>query len=104
MYKVNKYGQSYKIGTRLCTDLQNKITELAQFSLCRDVSQRFGVSPATVSNMVKRYHETGSTNPQQRSNIGKYSKVSFDNSVLLETIVQAQPLSCLDETKCILTE
>ena len=53
----------------------------------REVSEILGIQPSTVSNILKRYRATGQTASLPKDHVRTESKLSFQDSLLLETIV-----------------
>jgi hypothetical protein len=65
----------------------------------REVSRQLRVRPSTVSKYVKQYRETGNVDPLPRNHLRTPSKLSFDDSILLETIVQTKGSTSIREIK-----
>ena len=65
----------------------------------REVSRRLRIRPSTVSKYAKMYREKGDIEPFPRKHIRTRSKLSFDDSLLLETIVQTKGSTSLKEMK-----
>ena len=89
MFSVNKKGRNYQKGVPLSSDLRNQVVELAQHYSFSEVGRRLRLSKGAVSNIVKRYNLIGSTVP----------KYTFQESILLETMVQASSSSSLKELR-----
>ena len=65
----------------------------------REVSRRLRIRPSTVSKYAKMYREKGDIEPFPRKHIRTRSKLSFGDSMLLETIVQTKGSTSLKEMK-----
>ena len=65
----------------------------------REVSRRLRIRPSTVSKYAKMYREKGDIKPFPRKHIRTRSKLSFGDSMLLETIVQTKGSTSLKEMK-----
>ena len=64
-----------------------------------ETSKKLGISHCTVSRVIKRYNETGKTDHVRSENkaMSKPSKLSYGDSILLETIVKAVGTTSLAE-------
>ena len=69
MFSINKRGRNYQIGVPISNDLQNQVKELAQDYCFSEVGRRLRISKCT--------------------------KCTFQDSILLETMVQARGSSSL---------
>lgn len=98
MIFVNKNGRNPK-GVPLSSDLRNQVKELAQNHPFSEVGQRLRISKSVVSKIVKQYNLTGSTAPKTLNHVRTAPKCSFQDSILLETMVQASALSSLKELR-----
>ena len=98
-FEVNKYGRNFKKGQPLCNDLRNQTIELAQLHSFREVGRQLRIDPKTVSNIVKHYRVRGTTSPKPLNHIRSGTKYSFEDSILLGTIVQAKGSSSLRELR-----
>jgi len=99
MFLVNKKGRSCQKGIPLSSDMQNQVKELAQDHSFSDVGRRFHVriSKGVVSKIVKQYKLTRSTAPKKLNHVRTVPKCTFQDSILLETMVQASASSSLKE-------
>ena len=104
MYSVNKLGRNYKVGVPLSDDYCHRVLELSQNHSCREVSDILGIQPSTVSNILKRYRATGQTASLPKDHVGTESKLSFQDSLLLETIVSHKGSTSLTEMQEQLNE
>ena len=62
-----------------------------------DVSKDLGVAKSSVTNIVKLYNQTGDLLPVYQHNRRDLEKVSFGDTVLLETIVGTSGATSLEE-------
>ena len=99
MFSVNKKGRNYQKGVPLSSDLRNQVVELAQYYSFSEVGRRLRVSKGAVSNIVKRYNLTGSTVPKKLNHVRTVPKCTFQDSILLEIMVQASSSSSLKELR-----
>ena len=104
MYSVNKLGRNYKVGVPLSDDYRHRVLELSQNHSCREVSDILGIQPSTVSNILKRYRATGQTASLPKDHVRTESKLSFQDSLLLETIVSHKGSTSLTEMQEQLNE
>ena len=96
MLSINEKGRNYHKGVPLSGDLRNQVKELAQDYSFSEVGQRLHIKGA-VSKIVKQYNLTGSTAPKTLHHVRTVPKCSFQDSILLETMVQASGSSSLKE-------
>jgi transposase len=73
--------------------LRYEAIHLAASMPIREVGRTLRISSSTVSKYVKMYREKGNVEPCQKNHIRTPSKLSFDDPVLLETIVQNRGLN-----------
>ena len=104
MYAVNKFGRSYKPGTHLSEDLRHQVIELSQHGSFRSVGRRLRIQPTTVSKISKQYREMGHIELLPRNHVRIQSKLSFADSLLLETLVNHKGTSSLKEMQKQLNE
>ena len=97
MFSINKKGRNYRKGVPLSSDLQNQVKELAQDYCFSEVGRRLCISKGAVSKIVKQYNLTGSTAPKKLNHVRTVPRCTFQDSILLETMVQARGLSSLKE-------
>ena len=95
MFSINKKGRNYQIGVPLSNDLQNQVKELAQEYCFSEVGRRLRISKGAVSKIVQPYNLTGSMAPKKLNHVRTVPKCTFQDSILLETMVQARGLSSL---------
>ena len=81
------------------TDLHNQVKELAQDYCFSEVGRRLRISKGAVSKIVKPYNLTGSTAPKKLNHVRTVPKCTFQDSILLETMVQARGSSSLKELR-----
>ena len=95
--KVNKSGRTYHKSEPLSLDVrQNVIDKLMQGKTYADVSKDLGIAKSSVTNIVKLYNQTGDLVPVYQHNRRDLEKVSFGDSVLLETIVGTSGTTSLE--------
>ncbi|XP_068707723.1 paired box protein Pax-1-like [Montipora foliosa] len=99
MFSVKKKGRNYQRGVPLSSDLWNQVVELAQHYPFSEVGRRLRISKGAVSNLVKRYNLTGSMVPKKLNHVRTVPKYTFQESILLETMVQASSSSSLKELR-----
>ena len=104
MYSVNKLGSNYQRGKPLPIERRNQILEKASYTSYRTLARLLGVSPSTVFNILKLHRETGGVDCRARNYIRTPSKLTFENSVLLEMIVTNRGSTSLLEIQRKLTE
>ncbi len=104
MYSVNKIGRNYQRGKPLPIEIRNQILEKASYTSYRTLARLLGISPSTVCNILKLHRETGSVDCRVRNHIRTPSKLTFKDSVLLETIVTNRGSTSLREIQRELTE
>ena len=97
MFSINKKGRNYQRGVPLSSDLRNQVKELAQdYSFSEfEVGRRLRISKGAISKIVKQYILTGSTAPKQSNHVRTVPRCTFQDSILLETMVQASGSSSL---------
>ena len=81
------------------TDLHNQVKELAQDYCFSEVGRRLRISKGAVSKIIKPYNLTGSTAPKKLNHVRTVPKCTFQDSILLETMVQARGSSSLKELR-----
>ena len=95
--KVNKSGRTYHKGKPLSMDVrQNVIDKLMQGKTYADISKDLGIAKSSVRNIVKLYNQSGDLVPVYQHNRRDLEKVSFGDSVLLETIVGTSGITSLE--------
>ena len=99
MFSINKKGRNYQKGVPLSNDLRNQVKELAQDYCFSEVGRRLRISKGSVSKIVKQYNLTGSTAPKKLNHVRTVPKCTFQDSILLETMVQARGSSSLKELR-----
>ena len=99
MFSINKKGRNYQKGVPLSSDLRNQVKELAQDYCFSEVGRRLRISKGAVSKIVKQYNLTGSTAPKKLNHVRTVPRCTFQDSILLETMVQARGLSSLKELR-----
>ena len=62
-----------------------------------NLCERYRINHSTVHKYTKHYRETGNIEPLSRKHIRTRSKLSFSDSMLLETIVQSKGSTSLKE-------
>jgi DNA-binding transcriptional ArsR family regulator len=97
MYQVNKLGRNYQKGKPLPIEIRTQILQNAPYCTYRTLSQSLGISPASVGNILKLHRETGGLESRPQTHVRTQSKLSFEDSVLLETIVVSQGSASLKE-------
>ena len=95
MFSINQQGRNYQKGVPLSSDLRNQVKELAQDYSFSEVGRRLRISKGAVSKIVKQYIVTGSTAPKQSNHVRTVPRCTFQDSILLETMVQASGSSSL---------
>ena len=63
------------------------------------IGRRLRISKSAVSKIVKQYNLTGSTAPKTLNHVQTVPKCTFQDSILLETMVQARGSSSLKELR-----
>ena len=63
------------------------------------IGRRLRISKGAVSKIVKQYNLTGSTAPKTLNHVQTVPKCTFQDSILLETMVQASGSSSLKELR-----
>lgn len=71
--------------------------ELAQDYSFSEVGRMLRISKGAVSKIVKQYNLTGSTAPKKVNHVRTVPKCTFQDSILLETMVQASGSSSLKQ-------
>ena len=99
MFSINQQGRNYQKGVPLSSDLRNQVKELAQDYSFSEVGRRLRISKGAVSKIVKQYIVTGSTAPKQSNHVRTVPRCTFQDSILLETMVQASVSSSLKELR-----
>ena len=99
MFSINKKGRNYQKGVPLSSDLRNQVKELAQDYCFSEVGRRLRISKGSVSKIVNQYNLTGSTAPKKLNHVRTVPKCTFQDSILLETMVQARGSSSLKELR-----
>ena len=74
---------NYQKGVPLSSDLRNQEKELAQNYSFSEVR----INKGAVSKIVKQYILTGSTAPKQSNHVRTVPRCTFQDSILLETMV-----------------
>lgn len=97
MFSVNKFGRSYKQGDSLSLDLRAQIVELSGNTSMREIARRFRIDPSTVSRILKRYEQHGTVAPDSRDHTRTLKKLTFQDSILLETMVLNKGSTSLKE-------
>ena len=95
----SSFGRNFKPGVALPMSLRYEAIEMAAQMPIREVSRRLRIRPSTVSKYAKMYREKGDIEPFPRKHIRTRSKLSFGDSMLLETIVQTKGSTSLKEMK-----
>ena len=95
----SSFGRNFKPGVALPMSLRYEAIEMAAQMPIREVSRRLRIRPSTVWKYAKMYREKGNIEPFPRKHIRTRSKLSFDDSLLLETIVQTKGSTSLKEMK-----
>ena len=96
--KVNKSERTYHKGKPLSLDeRQNEIDKFMQGKTYADVSKDLGIAKSSVTNIVKLYNQTCDLVPVYQHNRRDLEKVSFEDSVLLETIAGTSGRISLEE-------
>ncbi|CAB3980106.1 paired box Pax-9 isoform X2 [Paramuricea clavata] len=101
---TNSDGRIYKTGLPLPMPLRYEAIHLAASMPIREVGRTLRILSSTVSKYVKMYREKGNIEPCQKNHIRTPSKLSFDDAVLLETIVQNRGSTSLKEMQTELSE
>ena len=91
--------KKYQTGVPLSNDLHNQVKELAQDYCFSQVGRRLRISKGAVSKIIKPYNLTGSTAPKKLNHVRTVPKWTFQDSILLETMVQATGSSSLKELR-----
>ena len=87
MFSINKKGRNCQKGVPLSSNLRNQVKELAQGYSFSEVGR--SISKGAVSKIVKPCILTGSTAPKQSNHVRTVPRCTFQDSILLETMVQA---------------
>ena len=96
MFSINKKGRNYQKGVPLSSDLRNQVKLAQDYSFSEfEVGRRLRISKGAVSKIVKQYILTGSTAPKQSNHVRTVPRCTFQDSILLETMVQASGSSSL---------
>ena len=103
MFSINKYGRNFKPGIPLSKDFRNEVIQMAATRPISEICERYRINRSTVHKYTKQYRETGNIDPLSRKHIRTRSKLSFGDSMLLETIVQSKGSTSLKEIKAELT-
>ena len=88
MFSVNRNGRNYQKDVPLSSDLRNQVVELAQHYSFSEVGQILRISMGAVSNIVKRYNLTGSTDHKKLNHVRTVPKCTFQDSILFYIINQ----------------
>ena len=96
MYQVNQLGRSYQKGKPLPIEIRTQILQNMPYCTYGTLSRSLGISRASVGNILKLHHENVTI---QYAHVRTQSKLSFEDSVLLETIVVSQGSTSLHETQ-----
>jgi len=97
MFSFNKYGRNFKPGIPLSKEFRNEVIQMAATRPINEICERYRVNRSTVHKYTKQYRETGNIDPLSRKHIRTPSKLSFGDSMLLETIVQSKGSTSLKE-------
>ena len=97
MYQVNKLGRCYQKGKPLSIDIRTQILQNAPYCTYRTLSRNLGISPASVGIILKLHRETGCLESRPQKHVRTSSKLSFEDSILLETIVVSKGSPSLNE-------
>ena len=100
-FTINKFGRNFKQGAPLSSDLRNqlKVAELVQLHSYREVGRGLRSDAKRVSKAVEQFWESGSTAPKPLNQTRTASKCIFQDSMLLETMVQTKESSSLRELR-----
>ena len=101
---TNSDGRIYKPGVGLPIPIRYEAIHLAKSMSVREVGRKLRIRSSTVSKYVKRYRETGTVESSQRNHIRTPSKLTFEDSVLLETIVENKGSTSLKEMQSELSD
>jgi len=77
--------------------MRNQVKELAQDHSFSEDGRRLCISKGVVSKIVKQYNWTGNTVPKKLNHVRTVPKCTFQDSILLETMVQASASSSFKE-------
>ena len=99
MFSINKYGRNFKPGIPLSKDFRNEVIQMAATRPISEICERYRINRSTVHKYTKQYRETGNIDPLSRKHTRTRSKLSFGDSMLLETIVQSKGSTSLKEIK-----
>ena len=99
MFSINKYGRNFKPGIPLSKDFRNEVIQMAAMRPISEICERYRINRSTVHKYTKQYRETGNIDPLSRKHIRRRSKLSFGDSMLLETIVKSKGSTSLKEIK-----
>ena len=97
MFSINKYGCNFKPGIPLSKDFRNDVIQMAAMRPISEIFRRYRINCSTVHKYTKQYRETGNIDPLSRKHIRTPSKLSFGDSMLLETIVRSKGSTSLNE-------
>ena len=99
MFLINKYGRNFKPGIPLPKDFKNEVIQMAATRPITEICERYRINRSNVHKHTKQDRETGNIEPLSRKHIRTRSKLSFGDSMLLETIVQRKGSTSLKEIK-----
>lgn len=94
---VNKLGRNYQRGKPLPVEIRNQILEKVHFSSYRTLSREVRVSPSTIGYILKLHQHTGNVDCRERNHIRTQSKLTFEDSILVETIISDKGSTSLRE-------
>ena len=97
MYLVNKLGRNNQRRKPLPIEIRNQVLEKAAYTSYTGLLPLLGIQPTTISNIVKLHRDSGSVNCREQNYTRTLSKLTFEDSILLETIVTEQVSTSLLE-------
>ena len=101
--KINKRGRTYHQGKPLSMDIRTNVVDRAlQGESFGEISRHLGIARSTISKVVKIYRETGCVEPLSKNNRNYNSKVTYEDSILLETIIGGSGVTSLSEIQSLL--
>lgn len=92
-------GRNFKPGIPLSKDFRNEVIQMAATCPISEICERYRINRSTVAKYTKQYRETGNIEPLSRKHIRTRSKLSFGDSMLLETIAQSKGSTSLKQIK-----
>ena len=96
--KINKYGRTYHQGKSLSMDIRSNVVDRAlQGESFGEISRHLEIARSTVSKVVEIYRVTGSVEPLPKNNRNYNSKVTYEDSISLETIIGGSGATSLSE-------